>query len=237
MGYQVFVVGFVVFLLAACGKPGDAIIPPEASKYDQIKAKVDQLPSDEREALMRYFVRLKPTMPGGAFRDMPPGTTIRQAIDAQRAHEAEVQSKESAAKALKEKLEREDADSRRALEQAVQVVLVSMNHVMKDIHASRFSDQMRMRLGFENKSGKEVAGVQGVAIFQDMFGNEVQRVNIAYSRGLSVGAAITWDGSVELNQFSDRDKAFASLETPSAKFKFEPNMVVFKDGSSIKARP
>ena len=44
MGYQVFVVGFIVFLLAACGKPGDAIIPPEASKYDQIKAKLQLSP-------------------------------------------------------------------------------------------------------------------------------------------------------------------------------------------------
>jgi hypothetical protein len=223
-------------LLVACSKPDEAIIPGEASKYEQIKPKIDKLPQEEREVLMRYLVRMRIGAAAGTLGEIPAGTTLRLAIETQRAFEAEQEAKELAAKALKEKLERENAEHRKALEEAVQVVLISLRHIPKNVDANRYSDVMSLRLGFENKSGKDVAGVQGVAIFRDMFGNEVQRVRLAYSRGLAAGVAITWDGTVELNQFSDRDRAFAELESSSAKFQFEPDMIVFKDGTSIKAR-
>src|SRR6266568_3358226 len=96
--------------------------------FERIKSDIDRLSIVDREALMRYMVRTRVSaVPGGRV-VLQPGTTIRQAIDAQRSFDAEQQAKEAAAVALKEKVELERADHRKALDNAVQVVLLSFRY-------------------------------------------------------------------------------------------------------------
>lgn len=222
---------------AACNRPDEAVIPTEPATFDKIKNDIDRLSPADREALMRYMVRTRvSTAPGGRV-VLQPGTTIRQAIDAQRSFEAEQEAKEAAAVALKEKVEQERADRRKTLDNTVQVVLLSFRYTPSNFELRRYSETVQIELGIENKADRDIAGIQGTTVFRDLFGNEIRRVRLRYDKGVSAGKTVTWGGSIEVNQFNDQDRVFSHLEPSTVKFAFEPDMIVFRDGTSLKVEP
>lgn|SRR6266496_504661 len=226
-----------LLVCAACNRPDEAVIPTEPATFDRIKSDIDRLSTVDREALMRYMVRTRvSTIPGGRV-VLQPGTTIRQAIDAQRSFEAEQQAKEAAAVALKEKIELERTDRRKALDNAVQVVLLSFRYAPSDFELRRYSNTVQIELGIENKTDRNIAGIQGITVFRDLFGNEMRRVRLRYDKGVTAGKTVTWRGSIDVNQFDDKDRALSQLEPATVKFAFEPDMIVFRDGTSLKVEP
>ena len=173
---------------------------------------------------------------GEAFggKGIPPGTTIGQAIEAQKKLVAEQKQKEAEAAALKAKLQKEIAEARRVIDEAVVVTVIKLWRSRKDFDAGRFSDAQAIKLGFQNKTTKGIAGVSGKMVFTDMFDKKISDVHFSFDDGIKAGGTATWTGSRRINQFDSEDRALANIAEGKYTAKFEPEMIVFVDGTKLR---
>jgi len=224
-------------LLAGCSDPKDASIPADLTKIDQLQEPIKKLSEEDRKLFASYMMRrvliegLKSSNAG----DIPArAMTIREAIAQQKQWQDDQTRREGEAQLLKAKLLAQASAARKVLDDAVVVTVVSNAIRPQDVKAGRYRDQQVITLGFQNKTPREIAGVKGTLIFIDMFGEAVGRISFAYDKGIKPGESIQWIASRELNQFDEGDKAMARLEDGKYKTKFEPDAVVFSDGTKLE---
>jgi hypothetical protein len=248
---KVVVAAIAMALLCACSKPQDTPLPTDLAKWEAIKPQIEKLSPEDQETFKRYTIRqvMGRTVGamGSALRgekpkdlEMPEGMTIGKALSEQRAWEAsqkqrelEREAEEARAKALRAKIEAERAAKRKELESAVRVTLVTFKILGPNYEAGRYGDSAYVELAFENLSGKKIEGVKGITVFSDIFDTVLQRVTVSYDKGISIAQTPTWKGSFKLNQFSDQDRKLKSADPSKLKFRFEPDVIIFADGTRL----
>lgn len=119
---------------------------------------------------------------------------------------------------------------------AEQISKVDLEITKKGFHkasfnGSDFQDQIQMDLNFNNKTDKNIRGVQGIITFYDMFDNEIKALNIAYDKGIPAGQSKVWSSGTDYNQFIDEDTKLKDTELKDLKYKWEVKMIVYEDGS------
>lgn len=226
--------------LAACGDPRETPLPANLAEPGEAVTKAAAKLSEEERKLLTAYVARRVMGEGlskvfGKDLGEARATTIGEAISQQRAWAERVVKQEAEAAALKAKLQAEQDALRQQVAGAVTVTVVELKVVPKDIHASRFSDSQMIRLGFENKSGKDIAGIKGSVRFIDMFDAEIDTVGFSYDGGIAAGATATWTGVRDINQFERSHKALAQIEPGKYKTTFDPEMIVFKDGTRLSS--
>ena len=146
----------------------------------------EKLPDEDREKVASYLMRAKVGEVFGA-KGVPPGTTIGQALDAQKKWEAEQAAKRAEEEALKKKLEQERTVAMEQLNKAVTVTLLAKQELPKNFDAGRYSEYQQFRIGVQNNSEKPVAGVAGEIKFIDVFDKEVGAVNFRITENIAPG--------------------------------------------------
>lgn len=219
--------------LYGCSNPTDAIIPSDMATWDkELAPELKKLPDTDREKVATYLMRAKMGEVFGG-KGVPPGTTIGQALEAQKAWEAAQAAKRAEEEALKKKIEQARAIAVEKLNKAVTVTLLAKLQLPKNYDAGRYSEYQAFRIGVQNNSDKVVAGVAGEIKFIDVFDKEVGAVTFRISENIEPGKFFTWSGGRDYNQFLDQHRSVWNLEEGKYSTKFEPEMVVFKDGTKI----
>ena len=222
-----------IAMLWGCSKPADTVIPSDMSAWDkELAAELKKLSDADRERVGAYLLRAKfGEVMGG--KGVPPGTTIGQALEAQKKWEVEQAAKRAEEEALKKRLEQERAAAMDELSKVVTVTLVAKQELPKNFDAGRYSDYQVFRIGVQNNSGKPIVGVAGELKFIDIFDKEVGSVVFRISETVEPGKSVTWKGTRDYNQFIDEHRAVWNLQEGKYSTRFVPEMVVFKDGTKL----
>lgn len=229
----------VCMLLSACGGAKQTELPTDLSELDRVKPQIEKLEAEERELLANYVVRhtLGAAFSGGEA-GIPAGTTIGDAIDAQRKFEAEQRVEEAKQQAIREKLLAEREAALKKMRDAVTVTLVS-----KDIKGEygysgiELDQHLRVTFGYTNNTEKEIAGVKGYISVRDLFGDELSGFLISNDETIKAGETATWTGSRSIKYAvgDNQDRKLAELPDDKYKVVWEPRIIVFADGSRIEA--
>ena len=198
----------------------------------ELAPELKKLPDADREKLAAYLMRAKMGEVFGG-KGVAPGTTIGQALEAQKKWETEQAAKRAEEEALKKKLAEERAAAIEQLNKAVTVTLISKRELPKSYDAGRYSEYQQFRIGAQNNTDKVVIGVAGEIKFIDVFDKEVGAVSFRISEKIEPGKSVTWTGGRDYNQFLDTHRAVWNLEEGKFTTKFYPEMVVFQDGIKL----
>lgn len=227
-------------LLAACGSPLDTPLPKDLQSLESIKPQVEKLKPEERELLGGYLMRhTLGSALGKAFgveaTPVPEGMTIGKAIAEQRDF-VEKRKAEDAAKKVAQ--ERAEAQRKALAEQLKAVVAVRLTDV--SLHKATYREfDTRSTINFafeiENKGQKDIAGIKGVAVFRDKFGDTVASVPLKSETAVPAGQTVSVKLGKEYNQFSDEDRRLANIDATSIAFELTPEVVLFADGSKFEA--
>lgn len=230
------VVCMVTLVLAACSDPHDKVLPQDLSAIDQsTKDAIARLPVKEKELLLAYELRHAAASAFNGAGGVPPGTTIGDAINDQRQWAIDQQKKEGEEAAIKAQLKKAHDDAVAKLQGAVTGTLLQVSFSPHDFEANRPNDLFLIHIAFSNKSDKPISGIKGVAMFNDMFGDLIMRSNLTTDKTIQPGKTLVWNGVIDYNQFLDSDVKLRNSDPDKIKFDFEPEVIVFADGSKLDA--
>lgn len=231
-------------LLAACSGPKDTPLPRDLDKMDTIKPAMEKLTPEERELAAGYIMRhtigakLGGLFGGKEGPGIPDGMTIGKAIEEQRKFKADAAIEEAKQQALKAKLQAEREAAQKQMREAVTVTLVSKKLDTESGYSGIITDEnLQIVFGYKNNTDKDVAGVKGYVSVKDLFGEEISGFLISNDNTIPAGQSATWTGSrsVRFALGDNKDRKLAELGEDKYKVVWEPEMIVFKDGTKITA--
>lgn len=235
-------IGVLLFALVACSGPKDTQLPREIDKMESIKGAMEKLTPEERELAASYIMRhtigakVGALFGGKEIPGIPEGMTLGKAIDEQRKFKADALLEEAKQKALKDKLIAEREAAMAKLREAVTVTLVSKKTSVERGYSGMVMDEhISVVVGYKNNTDKDVAGVKGHLAIKDIFGEDLSGFNISNDDTIKAGGSITWTGgrSMKYGMNSSKDRKFSSLEEDKYKVTWEPEQIVFKDGTKL----
>ncbi len=227
----------LVAFLAACTDP-KSIVLTKKEDIEKHAEELGKLSSEEKQLVVAYLLRAEL---GGAFggegNDKAVyGVTIGEAIEKQKAFIEAQQKRELEQKAEEEKARQELEEKRRQLNEAVSVIFVE--HHRKEGQFS-FQKYDVFNFKFKNNSQKNIVGIKGVAVFSDKFGDELKRIEMKNDFNdnggkLEAGQDYSWQGQMDV--LLRDDEKLADTPTEDLKFTYEPNTVLFEDGTSLTVK-
>lgn len=232
----------LLLVLAACSGPKDAPLPRDLEKLDSIKPMIEKLTPEERELVGGYIMRvgvgakLAGAFGGEEGPGIPEGMTIGKAIEEQRKFKADRALEEAKQQALEAKIKAEREAVLKPLREAVTVTLVSKKVVPEYGYSGILMDEnLKVVFGYQNNTGKDIAGVKGYISVKDLFGEEISGFLVANDDTIKAGQSATWTGSrsVKYAVGDNKDRKLAGLEPDKYKVVWEPWMVVFADGTKL----
>jgi hypothetical protein len=112
------------------------------------------------------------------------------------------------------------------------VVNVTLTDI--ELKSGDYSKYTNVKISFENLSEKNILGIKGVASFKDIFGDTIKRINLSSDEGVKAGEVFIYDGRIDVNQFIDSDLKLATTPKEKIQFSFEPEVILFEDGSKLE---
>lgn len=230
-----FAAVLMALALVGCSSAKSTTIPTDPSKWDTLASDAKRLSDDDRRLFASYLVRMGA---GSALSEskvaVPPGTTIGDAIKDQQKFEADEKIAEAKAAALKAKADAERARTMAKLEHAATVVMTDMTLQPKDIYNGRFNNRLAFVYAVDNHTPKGISGIKGTTVFRDQFGTEIERMGLSMDEDIAPSSMRTISGyGKDLNEFEDSDQKLAVTPFSKLKVTFEPEMIVFSDGSKL----
>ncbi|MEN5338943.1 hypothetical protein ABE583_02975 [Stenotrophomonas sp. TWI143] len=230
-------------LLAGCSGPKDTVIPSDPSKLETIKSSVEKLPPDDQALVAAYVMRrvMQSALAGGnqaGKAPIPEGTTIGAAIEEQKKFIADQQLQEAKEAALKAELNAKRDAAVKEMRDAVTVALISKDIVEERGFSGIVTDEMlAIRVGYQNNTQKPVSGVKGTLVVSDLFGDKITEFAISMDETIAVGHTVTWSGqrSVKYSIGDNNDRKLVSLDDSKYKVVWNPQVIVFADGSKLEA--
>jgi len=230
--------------ITACSGPKDTPVPKDLAAMESVKPALEKLTPEERELFAGYVMRstlgakLSGLFGGKEGPGIPDGMTIGKAIEEQRKFKADRVVEEAKEAALKEKLRAERETAMKTMRDVVTVTLVSK--ALKEVRGMSgmlMDEKLKVTFGYKNNSAKDIAGVKGYVSVKDLFGDELSGFAISNDTTIKAGETATWTGSrsVKYSMGSNEDRKLAELTDDKYKVIWEPKVVVFADGTELKA--
>lgn len=212
-------------LLAACGDPHDETLPKDLSNWkEDMKAVLDKLTPAERDTLASFAKRYNT----GTAGQLAEGTTVRQALAAQREYAAAEARREAAAQAAKDKIAQERDIWRRQFDAALTV-----SYVGKKLEKASFGgdDFLTVTLSLKNNGDREIVAFKGRVEFLNPSGGEITHEDIDYKTPLPVGKSV----AEEVRMYRMPEGIYKDPATGGDKmrFHFKATQVVFADGDKL----
>ena len=223
-------------IIASCGDPRATVVPTDLKDWSDkpdLKAAIEKLPDDEKRLFVAFAMRRSIS---GAFggEGIPPGTTVGAAIEAQRSWQAEQELEKQKQEELSKRLEAERVEALREMNKALTVTLARLEFEPSNVRAGRYSDEFSVEIGFENHTDRDMAGVKGVVVFKDVFGDPIKRVGLSSDETVPAGRINTWSGTLDYNQFMADDKKLRATDREKLKFEWVPDVYLFSDGTRLE---
>ncbi|MDO5686742.1 MAG: hypothetical protein Q4G42_05090 [Neisseria sp.] len=228
----------VALLLTACGDPKDIVINSLDDLPKNEKA-LKKLPDEDLQLMSAYFVRMEMANAfGQAFggsTTSPYGITVGEAIQREKDYRENKVKKEAEEKAAAEKARQELAAKQKAINDAVNVILIDK----QSVEGKYSGKNAKIILKFKNNSNKNIIGVKGLMVFRDKFGDDVFRIKIKEdfeeSGGIiNPGSETLITSYYDINQFISGDTIFDKTPASELSFDYQPELVLFEDGTSVK---
>lgn len=224
-------------LLAACSDPKEILLT-QASDIEKNAEKIQKLSDEEKKLLVGYVFRAEAGSIFGQSSQAAYGITVGKAIENQKKFIEDQKAKEAATKAAEEKARKELEIQRAKLNDAINVIFVSHEFIKGEYS---FQDKILFNIKFINNSGKNITGTKGVTIFSDKFGDVIKRIELKNDFNenggkLEAGKEFTFVGNMDVNQFINEDVKLAETPTSDLKFTYEPETVLFEDGTKLEAK-
>jgi hypothetical protein len=220
-------------VLSACNSARNEPLP--ASTDDPALSKIGQKLSDnDKKLLLGYLMRREMAKAFGG-RTLPDGAkTVGEALDAQRKWAADLSDSERKAQELKAETEQKRKIVADEISRTVTVAFIDAKFVPSSFESGQFDDNESLTFAVQNSGTKPIKALKGQAIFIDAFGDEYVRVPMQLEQIIAPGERKTIELGMEINKFMDEHKKIMQLDG-SKKFRFEPEQIVFGDGSMLKA--
>ena len=222
-------VGLVVVLLtAACSSPRETKLTKE-----NIAAisKTKELTGEEVQLLQGYILRtgMARALSGADTAQLLDSTkTIQSAIEEQRKwiHDDSVRtaSEKAEAAAALQRYEQEAARLR---------AIVTVTPVRKGFSEADYQSYVTFQMVAKNNGDKAVNGFKGHVKVTDMFGDLIARLEVKEDETLAPNAQRVFRTAYGYNQFMDRDTKLRFTAYDKMKFIWEPEIIVFADGTQL----
>jgi hypothetical protein len=151
---------------------------------------------------------------------------------------AERAIEEAKEQALKEKLKAEREAALKAMRDAVTVTLVSKKVRPEYGRSGMLLDEhLQVSFGYKNNTARDITGVKGHISVRDLFDDEISGFLISNDDTMRAGEAIVWTGSrsVKYALGSNKDRKLADLPEDKYRIVWEPEIIVFADGTKMAA--
>lgn len=226
-----FVIAFALFT-AACNSQVNKPLPKDMSD-PQAAVITKSLGEDDKKLFVSYLARRELAKAFGAPLN-DGATTVGEAIEAQRKFEANQSEEEKRASALKaETLQKRKAIADQ-INHTITVAMIDARFQPSDYTEGRYDDYELLDFAVQNLGSKPIKGLKGYAIWTDTFGDEYAKVPMEFEQNVNPGEKKVIQLSMEINKFMDQHKKIMALDG-SKKFRFQPEQIVFADGSGLKA--
>lgn len=129
------------------------------------------------------------------------------------------------------------ADASSAPEEAagpISVKVTSKESVPKDINKSRFSARVQFVFDVQNHTDKDVKGVQGALVIQDLFGKDILTMSCDFT-GQTIPANSTAAFSelgMDINEFMDDHLKLYNEKFEDLNFVYNVSAIVYADGTT-----
>lgn len=229
-------------LLAGCSDPKNTKLPSDLTRMESITPQLAKLSDEERGLVAAYVMRRSMA---GLFAGLnktssaPPAATVGDAINEQRRFAEELAAKEAAEKqALAQKKAEMDA-AQKAMREMVSVGLLKKSiDVERGMSGIEMDRNLSVTFAFKNNSGKQIAGVKGLITALDLFGDEISAFQVSNDETIASGATSNWSGSRSIKYAvggRNHDQKLADLADDKYALKWEPQIIVFADGTKVEA--
>lgn len=119
-------------------------------------------------------------------------------------------------------------------ERNIIVKVTDKKNIPHNINNYRFSDRVQFTFYVENQCDKEVKGVEGVLVIQDLFGSEILSINCDFTgQTIPVGGFANFSGlGLDINQFKESHVKLYSEKFEDLNFEYELKSIVYTDGTT-----
>ena len=218
-----------VFIIG-CSNPKDEVLPPKMTEADMkvLAEKVKSLNEEDKVLLTQYLMRSEMSKAFGG-EGASTGTTVGEAIENQKQWVVEQKAEEQAKIERAAKLKAEKDAKTAEFEKAVSVTVFDKDFIEVD-----WQSFITLDIDIKNNSTKEIAGLKGTIIFFDKFGDPIRPFSFGDDT-LNIPAGDSFKGTLNwgYNQFMDEDKKFVNTSLEGMKYKFEPEQILFEDGTKL----
>jgi hypothetical protein len=221
-----------VSMLVGCDSTSQLPLPTGAD--DPALAQIGKkLNEDDKRLLVGYLMRREMARAFGGSA-MPDGAkTVGEALTAQRNWADNLTESQQKAEQLKAEVEQKRKAVADQIAKTVTVAFIDAKFSPSSFGSGRYEDYESLTFAVQNSGAKPIKALKGEGVFIDTFGEVFVRVSIQFENKIAIGENQTIELGMEINKFMDEHKLIMQLDK-SKKFRFEPDQVVFEDGSTIK---
>ena len=120
--------------------------------------------------------------------------------------------------------------------EAVTVTLVSKKIATERGYSGIVIDEhLEVIFGYKNNTAKDISGVKGRVSVKDLFGDEISAFQISNDSTIKAGQTATW-GRIAFCAIlpgNNKDRKLAELDDDKFKVVWEPQVIVFADGTKL----
>jgi hypothetical protein len=97
-------------------------------------------------------------------------------------------------------------------------------------------ENLVVTFGYQNNTQRDISGVKGRISVRDLFGDQLCGLAISNDNTIPAGKRATWtcSRSVQYGLGDNKDRKFAELDDSKYKILWEPQMIVFSDGTKLE---
>lgn len=209
--------------LFSCSSSLDKKYNEETAKED-FKLVTEEVSYEEANLITSEMVRA--VLKGESIEGKTYGEILDSAKEFKKAEElAQKEAEELAAKTLKEEQERTLKLNKSAI-----VTCFKKGYFEYD-----YSDYISYSFAIENKSDKNIRAIKGTIIFNNLFDDEVKKLNLVYDDKIVLaGERNVYEATTEYNQFKDSDVLLKSKDLKDLKVIWKPEKIIFEDGAVLE---
>jgi len=192
-----------------------------------------ELTEKDKELVAAYLIRtgIKKALLGeDPMAAIDSNLTVADAIEKQRQWILE-----DSIRSAEEKRLAEEALRKREAELAKLRGMVIVSLLKKEFMEYTYEQYVTITIAIANNSDKAIQGVKGALRLEDMFGDPIITLQIKHDQKVSAGKRIITKASYEYNQFSDSDKEFRFTPLEKITAKWEPEVIIFADGTRFES--
>lgn len=230
---RLFILAVLPLLLMACSAVMSEPLPTSADdpKLGEISKKLDD---DDKKLLIGYLMRRELAKSFGSAPLLDGAKTVGEALDAQKQWASNLSAEQQKAETLKAEVQQQRKAIAEQINKTITVAFIDARFLPSSFEAGRYDDYETLTFAIKNVGSKDIKAVKGEAVFIDTFGDEFVRVPMQIEDKIAAGQSKTIELGMEINKFMDEHKKVMSLDKEK-KFRFEPDQIVFEDGSTVKA--